>query len=126
MKLFKTVNMKRLSNQPWSTNGAILKLHHLLILALLVGFSGVTYSAGSESQAREQLMEIEEQLELQTENIKQQKTSIKSMEQSLECTYNLLQNYNVCEEEHEKNSEDYISCMGKAKSQNTTCLGSKT
>ena len=114
--------MKRRIKQSQSSIDETLKLlRHLLTLTVLAGLSGIAHSA--DSLAGEQLKELNEQIEFQTDSIKQQKTSIKTMEQRLECTYSLLQSYNLCEEENEKNSDRYISCMGNAKAQNTTCLG---
>ncbi|NOZ53857.1 MAG: hypothetical protein GXP08_12115 [Gammaproteobacteria bacterium] len=123
MKLFNKVkNITR----PTKQQSPGVKLHLLAIFTLFVAFSSTAYTADSDKQTRERLLELKEQLELQTENMKQQRTSIKSMEQKLECTYSLLQSYNLCEENYEKNSEGYVSCMNKSKSDNSTCIGQNT
>jgi hypothetical protein len=57
-------------------------------------------------------------IEQQNTEISAQKQAIKDMEKKNECVYQLLQQYNKCEETHEKGSSEYFECLKDARSKN--------
>ena len=81
-------------------------------------FCAMAYAADDEKKLDELLNQIKQQ----SQTIEMQKKDIEVMEKKLECNYNLLQSYNQCEEKHEKNSDGYVNCMKKAKSDGSACL----
>ena len=91
------------------------------ILPLLLVIASSTAFADSLAKDKKRLENLQLELEQKQEALDKQKEAVKAMEKKLECNYNLLQAYNQCEEKHEKNSEEYLNCMQKAKTVNTGC-----
>ena len=100
----------------------MMKKAMVLMINLAVGLFLSTTSVLAEDEKK--LEEMLEQIKQQSETIEMQKKDIEAMEKRLECNYNLLQSYNKCEEKHEKNSDGYVNCMKKAKSDGSSCLNS--
>lgn len=94
------------------------KLAFLAIAALLVSNVAI---ADSLAKDKKRLENLQVELENKKEALEKQKGAVKTMEKKLECKYNLLQSYNKCEEKHKKDSEQYLNCMEKAKSENGPC-----
>jgi uncharacterized membrane-anchored protein YhcB (DUF1043 family) len=91
------------------------------ILPLMLVVASGNLFADSLAKDKKRLENLQLELEQKTEALDKQKEAVKAMEKKLECNYNLLQAYNQCEEKHEKNSEDYLNCMQKAKTTNDGC-----
>jgi hypothetical protein len=80
-----------------------------------------TAMADNTAKDQSRLENLKKELEQKQESLDKQKKAVKALEKKLECNYNLLQAYNQCEEKHEKNSDDYLKCMEKAKTSNAGC-----
>ena len=91
------------------------------ILPLMLVVASGNLFADSLAKDKKRLENLQLELEQKTEALDKQKEAVKAMEKKLECNYNLLQAYNQCEEKHEKNSEDYLNFMQKAKTTNDGC-----
>lgn len=91
------------------------------ILPLLFAIASNAAFADSLAKDKKRLENLELELEQKQEALDKQKEAVKAMEKKLECNYNLLQAYNQCEEKHEKNSDEYLNCMKKAKTSNDGC-----
>ncbi|WP_455223345.1 hypothetical protein [Kaarinaea lacus] len=92
------------------------------ILPLVLALTANAAMADSLTKDKKTLKNLQMELEQKQEALDKQKKAVKALEKKLECNYNLLQAYNQCEEKHEKNSEEYIKCMDKAKTTNAGCL----
>ena len=77
--------------------------------------------ADNLAKDKKRLENLQVELEQKKEALQKQKEAVKAMEKKLECNYNLLQAYNQCEEKHQKDSDEYVSCMEKAKSSSDGC-----
>jgi len=92
------------------------------ILPLVLVFTAGAAVADNLSKDKKTLNNLQKELEQKQEALDKQKKAVKALEKKLECNYNLLQAYNQCEEKHEKNSDEYVKCMGKAKNTNAGCM----
>ncbi|WP_455208452.1 hypothetical protein [Kaarinaea lacus] len=92
------------------------------ILPLLLVITSNAVMADNLAKDKKRLENLEMELEQKQEALDKQKEAVKALEKKLECNYNLLQAYNQCEEKHEKNSDEYLKCMQKAKTTNSGCM----
>lgn len=91
------------------------------ILAItLLAVSSVTL-ADNLAKDKKRLENLQMELDQKKEALEKQKEAVKAMEKKLQCNYDLLQAYNQCEENHQKNSDEYVKCMEKAKAANDGC-----
>jgi len=105
-------------------NGPIKVRMHMMkyILPLFLVLTANTAIADGLAKDKKTLENLQMELEQKQEALDKQKKAVKALEKKLECNYNLLQSYNQCEEKHEKNSEEYLKCMEKAKTSNAGCM----
>lgn len=95
-------------------------MKYILTVVLLV-ISSVSL-ADNLAKDKKTLENMQKELEQKKEAMEKQKEAVKAMEKKLECNYNLLQSYNMCEEKHKKDSKDYVNCMTKAKEAGKGCM----
>ena len=77
--------------------------------------------ADNLTKDKKTLENMQLELDQKKEALEKSKEAVKAMEKQLECKYNLLQAYNQCEEQHQKNTDEYGKCMEKAKAANSDC-----
>lgn len=78
--------------------------------------------AKKQEQTREQLRNIERQLEVQNAELEQQKKRAVLLEKQVECNWALLQSYQRCQEEFDRTAEQQVNCTSEAKSIYRQCL----
>ncbi|HEY5601974.1 MAG TPA: hypothetical protein VIM41_02595 [Gammaproteobacteria bacterium] len=91
------------------------------ILPLVLVISVNTAIADNLQKDQQRLDNLQKDLDQKQDALDKQKKAVKALEKKLECNYNLLQAYNLCEEKHKKDSPDYPKCMEKAKTSNAGC-----
>lgn len=100
-----------------------------LILVLLLcpllpaqGFAAAARNDDSAAEVKQQLNNVELQVEIQKQELAKQRRRAALMEKKVDCNWTLLNAYKACEDQYSKASADYLKCTGDAKQAYQHCM----
>ena len=111
---------------------SMLKPSHLFLLLVpvlllpLQGNAGNTRQDDSTAAVQQQLTNVEQQVEMQKQELEEERKKAAQLEKQVDCNYKLLNGYKDCEEKFDKTSQDYLDCTVQAKQVYNKCLTATT